>query len=72
MHWEILFNTSKFQYKPSITVAGDDLDDIAIGAPLYANLAQDLIEIGRVSVYYQKVTAGRHTFPNSGSDTIIG
>ena len=48
------------------------MDDIAIGAPLYANLAQDLIEIGRVSVYYQKVTAGRHAFPNSGSAAIIG
>ena len=72
MHWEIIFNTSKFLYKPTISVSGDDLDDIAIGAPLYANLAQDLIEIGRVSVYYQKVTAGRHAFPNSGSDAIIG
>ena len=72
MHWEILFNTSKFLLKPFLSVSGDDLDDIAIGAPLYANLAQDLIEIGRVSVYYQKVTAGRHTFPNSGSHTIIG
>lgn len=50
-----------------LCVPGDGRDDIAVGAPLFADYQTDSVEIGSATVYYQGDKGGQRDFKNGTS-----